>query len=100
MGLNLSMNLPMFVYTFQAMWRHRSMKEYSVFVGIRVACTSFNPYTLGDTTVQWIISNVNGNDSDDYNNNYYYYKNIEKSVISFKLFLKAKPTCKILTALF
>ena len=29
MGLNLSTNLPMFVYSFQAMWRHRSVKEYS-----------------------------------------------------------------------
>ena len=28
MGLNLSTNLPMFVYTFQAMWRHRPLKEY------------------------------------------------------------------------
>ena len=46
MGLNLSMNLPMFVYTFQAMWRHRPLKEYSVFVGIRVASTFFSPYTL------------------------------------------------------
>ena len=49
MGLHLS-NLPMFVYTFQAMWRHRPLKEYSVFVGIRVACTSFSPYTLGIAT--------------------------------------------------
>ena len=46
MGLNLSTNLPMFVYTFQAMWRHRPLKEYSVFVGICVACTFFSPYTL------------------------------------------------------
>ena len=50
MGLNLSMNLPMFVYTFQAMWHHRPLKEYSVFVGIRIACTSFSPYTLDITT--------------------------------------------------
>ena len=35
MGLNLSTNLPMFVYTFEAMWRQRPLKEYSVFVGIR-----------------------------------------------------------------
>ena len=47
MGLNVASNLPMFVYTFQAMWRHRPLKEYSVFIGIRVACTSFSPYTLG-----------------------------------------------------
>ena len=45
-GLNLSTNLPMSVYTFQAMWRHRPLKEYSVFVGIRVACTSFSPYSF------------------------------------------------------
>ena len=45
-GLNLSTNLPMFVYTFQAMWRHRPLKEYLVFVGIRVACTFFSLYTL------------------------------------------------------
>ena len=46
MGLNLSTNLPMFVFTFQAMWRHRPLKEYSVFVGVRAAWTSFTPYTL------------------------------------------------------
>ena len=46
MGLNLSTNLPMFVYSFQSMWRHRPLKEYSGFVGISVACTSFSPYTL------------------------------------------------------
>ena len=46
MGLNLSTNLTMFVYTFQAMWRHRPLKEYSIFVGILVACTSFSSYTL------------------------------------------------------
>ena len=46
MGLNLSTNLPIFADTFQAMRRHRPLKEYSVFVGIRVACTSFSPYTL------------------------------------------------------
>ena len=39
MGLNLSTNLPMFVHTFQAMGRHRPLKEYSVFVGIPVAST-------------------------------------------------------------
>ena len=50
MGLNLSTNLPMFVYTFQAMWRHRPLKQYWVFVGIRVACTSFSQYTLLPTT--------------------------------------------------
>ena len=44
--LNLSMNLPMFVYTFQAMWRHRPLKEYSVFVGIRAASTFLSLYTL------------------------------------------------------
>ena len=46
MGLNLSTNLPMFVYTFQAMLRHRPLKEYSVFVGIRAAHTFFSPFTL------------------------------------------------------
>ena len=46
MGLNLSTNLPMFVYTFQGMWRHRPLKECSVFVGIRVGCTFFSLYTL------------------------------------------------------
>ena len=46
MGLNLATNLPMFVYTFQAMWHHRPLKEYSVYVGIRAACTSISPYTL------------------------------------------------------
>ena len=50
MGLNLSTDLPMFVYTFQVMWRHRSLKGYSVFVGIRFACTSFSPYTLRQTS--------------------------------------------------
>ena len=45
-GTELIDELSMFVYTFQAMWRHRPLKEYSVFVGIRVACTSFSPYTL------------------------------------------------------
>ena len=44
--LNLSTNLPMFVYIFQAMWRHRPLEEYSVFVGIRAAHTSFSPFTL------------------------------------------------------
>ena len=52
MGLNLSTNLPMFVYTFQAMWRHRPLKECSVFVGIRVACTFFSLYTLGYANLQ------------------------------------------------
>ena len=47
MGLNLSTNLPMFVYTFKAMSRHRSLEEYLVFVGIRAALTSFSPFTLG-----------------------------------------------------
>ena len=46
MGLNLSTNLPMFVYTFQAMWRHRPLEEFLVFVGIRAAHTSFSPFTL------------------------------------------------------
>ena len=46
MGLNLSTNLPMFVYTFHAMWRHRPLEEYLVFVGIRAAYTSFSPFTL------------------------------------------------------
>ena len=50
MGLNLSMNLPMFVYTFQAMWRRRPLKEYSVFVGIRAAHTFFSPFTLVRTS--------------------------------------------------
>ena len=46
MGLNLSTNMPMFVYTFQAMWLHRPWEEYLVFVGIRAAHTSFSPVTL------------------------------------------------------
>ena len=46
MGLNLSTNLPLFVYTFQAMWRHRPLEEYSVFVGIRAAYSFFSPFTL------------------------------------------------------
>ena len=50
MGLNLSTNLPMFVYTFQAMWRHRPLEEYLVFVGIRAAYASFSPFTLVSTT--------------------------------------------------
>ena len=49
MWLNLSTNLPMFVYTFQAMWRHRPLEEYLVFVGIRSAHTSFSPFTLRNT---------------------------------------------------
>ena len=48
MGLNLSKNLPMFVYTFQAMWRHQPLEEYLVFVGIRDAHTSFSPFTLSE----------------------------------------------------
>ena len=51
MGLNLSMNLPMFVCTFQAMWRHRPLKEYSVFFWILFVCTSFSPYTLVGTSL-------------------------------------------------
>ena len=50
MRLNLSTNLPMFVYSFQAMLRHRPSNEYSVFVGIRVACTFFSPYTLTEAS--------------------------------------------------
>ena len=46
MELNLSTNLPMFVCTFQAMWRHRPLEAYVVFVGIRAAHTSFSPFTL------------------------------------------------------
>ena len=46
MGLHLSTNLPMFVHTFRAMWRHRPLEEYLVFVGIRAAHTSFSPFTL------------------------------------------------------
>ena len=54
MGLNLSMNLPMFVHTFQAIWRHRPLKEYLVFVGIRAAHTSFSLFTLGiSSTTAW-----------------------------------------------
>ena len=56
MGLNLSTNLPMFVYTFQTMWRHRPLKEYSVFVWIHVACTSFSPYTLTHPALQIVES--------------------------------------------
>ena len=48
--LNLSTNLPMFFDTFQAMWRHRPLEEYLVFVGIRDAHTSFSPFTLGSLT--------------------------------------------------
>ena len=55
MGLNLSTNLQMFVYTFQAMWRHRPLEEYSAFIGIRVACTFFSPYTLAPPTLMGII---------------------------------------------
>ena len=42
------------------MWRHRPLKEYSVFVGIRVACTSFSPYILwiGSTTSDAIIRSL------------------------------------------
>ena len=48
MGLNLSTNLStMFVYTFQAMWRHRPLEEYLVFVWIRAAHASFSSFTLG-----------------------------------------------------
>ena len=50
MGLNLSTNQPMFVYTFQAMWRHRPFEEYFVFVGIRAVHTSFSPFTLVEIT--------------------------------------------------
>ena len=50
MGLNLSTNLPMFVYTFQAMSHHRPLEEYLVIVGIRAANTSFRPFTLGYIT--------------------------------------------------
>ena len=46
MRLNLSTKLPMFVYTFQAMWRHRPLEEYLVFVGIRAAHTSFTPFNF------------------------------------------------------
>ena len=49
MGLNLSTNLPMFIYTFPAMWRHRPLKEYKVFVGILAAHTFFSPFTLSPT---------------------------------------------------
>ena len=51
MGLNLSTNLPMFFYTFQAMWRHRPLEKYLVFVGIRAAHTSYSPFTLVLATV-------------------------------------------------
>ena len=55
MGLNLSTNLPMFVYTFQAMWRHRPLDEYLVFVGIRAAHTSLSPFTLVSTTLLDVV---------------------------------------------
>ena len=58
MGLNLSTNLPLFVYTFQAMWRHRPLKEYSFFIGIRVACTFFSPYTLTHTMTHIMHSKI------------------------------------------
>ena len=50
MGLNLSTYLPIFVHTFRAMWRHRPLKEYSVFVGIRAASTFLSLYTLDGST--------------------------------------------------
>ena len=53
MRLNLPTNLPMCVYTFQAMWRHRPLEEYLVFVGIRDAHTSFSPFTL--TTLASVV---------------------------------------------
>ena len=52
MGLNLSKNLPMFVYTFEAMRRHRPLEEYLVFVGIRAVHTSFSPFTLVGSRTQ------------------------------------------------
>ena len=55
MGLNLSTILPMFVYPFQAMWRHRPSEEYFVFVGIRAAHTSFSPFTLDFTSTFFIF---------------------------------------------
>ena len=57
MGLNLSTNLP-FVYTFQAMWRHRPLKEYSVFVGIRAAHTFFSPFTFGHNSHQSRVTSI------------------------------------------
>ena len=55
MELNLSTSLPMFVYTFQAMWRHRPVEEYLVIVGIRAAHTSFSLFTLVYTSHSLII---------------------------------------------
>ena len=62
-SLNLSTNLPMFVYTFQAMWRHRPLKEYSVFVGIRAASTFLSLYTLTPNYIQ--ISKLHPTASDE-----------------------------------
>ena len=45
-GTELIDEYAMFVYTFQAMWLHRPLEEYLVFVGIRAAHTSFSPVTL------------------------------------------------------
>ena len=53
MGLNLSTSLSMFAYSFQAMWRHRPLEEYSAFVRIRAAHTSFSPFTLEETASKW-----------------------------------------------
>ena len=50
--LNLSTNLPMFVYTFQAMWRHRPLEGYLFFVGIRDEHSSFSPFALGLPTIR------------------------------------------------
>ena len=61
MGLNFSTNLPMFLNAFQAMWRHMPLKEYSVLIGIRVAYTSFSPYTLGcDVPARMALSRKRG----------------------------------------
>ena len=61
MGLNLSTNLPMFVYIFQAMWRHRPLEEYFVFVWIRAAHTSFSPFTLNGPAKQYTSQLQNEN---------------------------------------
>ena len=46
MWLILETNLPMFVYAFQCLWRHRLLKEFSVLVGIRDADTFVSIYLV------------------------------------------------------
>ena len=50
----------MFVYTFQAMWRHRPLEEYLVFVGIRDNITDLSIHVSRShpTTSTIALSNV------------------------------------------